>query len=176
MTGKTALATPNREPPRVEIEWTGDNDVGIELAGTWDRILKAAGGNAVLEGLVAQIVNVGAPGKRGDGSAADFALGFMDAMKPRDAAEAALIAQMAVAHQTVMMLAGRLNRAEMIPLAEAADRAFNKAARTYTAQMETLKRYRSKGQQVVRVERVEIKDGGQAVVGNVQSRGGDYES
>ena len=37
--------------------------------------------------------------------------------------------------------------------------------------METLKRYRSKGQQVVRVERVTVEDGGQAIVGAVETGG-----
>lgn len=41
--------------------------------------------------------------------------------------------------------------------------------------METLKRYRSKGQQVVRVERVTVADGGQAIVGNVNQRGAGDE-
>jgi len=36
--------------------------------------------------------------------------------------------------------------------------------------MDSLKRYRSKGQQPVRVERVNVKNGGQAAVGNVTRR------
>ena len=53
----------------------------------------------------------------------------------------------------------------------AAERALNKLARTYTAQVEALKQYRSKGQQIVRVERVNVESGGQAVVGHVQHGG-----
>jgi len=34
--------------------------------------------------------------------------------------------------------------------------------------MEALKRFRSKGQQTVRVKRVTVEEGGQAIVGNVQ--------
>lgn len=58
---------------------------------------------------------------------------------------------------------------------DAAERAFNNLVRSYAAQMETLKRYRSKGQQVVRVERVTVADGGQAIVGNVNQRGAGDE-
>ena len=47
----------------------------------------------------------------------------------------------------------------------------NPLARTYSAQMDSLKRYRSKGQQIVRVERVNVESGGQAVVGAVQHGG-----
>ena len=43
----------------------------------------------------------------------------------------------------------------------------NKLTRTFTTQMEVLKRYRSKGDQKVIVEHVHVHDGGQAVVGNV---------
>jgi hypothetical protein len=37
--------------------------------------------------------------------------------------------------------------------------------------MDALKKYRAKAQQVVRVERVTVEEGGQAIVGNVE-RGG----
>ena len=49
----------------------------------------------------------------------------------------------------------------------------NRCARTYAQQIETLRRLRSEPNQVVRVERVTVQDGGQAVVGNV-SRGGGH--
>jgi hypothetical protein len=39
--------------------------------------------------------------------------------------------------------------------------------------MDTLKRCRSKGQQTVRVERVTVEIGGQAIVGNVSKGGHD---
>ena len=81
--------------------------------------------------------------------------------------EALLLTQMAATHQATMMMARRLNTVENIPQQDSAERALNKLARCYAAQMDTLKRYRSKGQQTVRVERVTVQDGGQAVVGNV---------
>ena len=43
----------------------------------------------------------------------------------------------------------------------------NRLARTFAAQVEALKRYRSKGEQRVVVERVTVNEGGQAVVGNI---------
>ena len=42
----------------------------------------------------------------------------------------------------------------------------------YAGQMEALKKYRAKAQQTVRVERVTVEDGGQAIVGNVTHGGG----
>ncbi len=70
-----------------------------------------------------------------------------------------------------MMLARQLNHVQNLPQQDAAERALNKTARTYAAQMDTLKRYRSEGKQVVRVERVTVADGGQAIVGAVNGRG-----
>jgi hypothetical protein len=43
-------------------------------------------------------------------------------------------------------------------------------SRTYLAQMDALKKYRAKAQQVVRVERVNVESGGQAIVGDVSGR------
>ena len=49
----------------------------------------------------------------------------------------------------------------------------DKLSRTYAALLETLDRHRGKGQpQVVRVERVTVEAGGQAIVGAVTQGGG----
>ena len=71
-----------------------------------------------------------------------------------------------------MTMAKRLNHSETIPQQDSAERALNKLARTFTRQMQTLKRYRAKAHQTVRVERVEVNEGGQAVVGDVSYRRG----
>jgi hypothetical protein len=51
----------------------------------------------------------------------------------------------------------------------------NKLARTFAAQVEALKRYRSNGEQSIRVQHVTVNDGGQAIVGDVQAGGGEQE-
>ena len=48
----------------------------------------------------------------------------------------------------------------------------NKLSRTYATLLDTLNRHRGKGQQKVTVEHVHVHEGGQAIVGNVESRGG----
>jgi hypothetical protein len=48
----------------------------------------------------------------------------------------------------------------------------NKLMRTFTAQMEALRKYRTGGEQKVTVQHVHVNDGGQAVVGNVSHKGG----
>jgi hypothetical protein len=83
-----------------------------------------------------------------------------------------LAAQMAAVHNATMTFAGRLNRVDNIQQQDSAERAFNKLARTFVAQVEALKRYRTGGQQKVTVEHVTVNAGGQAIVGSVQTPGG----
>ena len=45
--------------------------------------------------------------------------------------------------------------------------------RAYTAQIETLHRLRHGGSQFVRVEHVQVNEGGQALIGNVRKDGGE---
>ncbi len=61
---------------------------------------------------------------------------------------------------------------ETLPQQDSAERAFNKLARTFTAQVEALKRYRTGGEQKVTVEHVHVHQGGQAIVGTVNRGGG----
>ena len=50
----------------------------------------------------------------------------------------------------------------------------NKLSRTYATLLEALNRHRGKGQQKVTVEHVHVHEGGQAIVGNVESPGGGF--
>ncbi len=161
----------SRDLPRAELTVSESGVLNICAHGRWGRIYKGAGNTAVANGLLAHLGCLGAHKKRFDEESTNFALGFLDAMQPRDAAEALLISQMAAIHMATMMLARRLNHVETIPQQDAAERALNKLTRSYAVQMDTLKRYRSKGQQVVRVERVTVENGAQAVVGNVTHGG-----
>lgn len=160
-----------RKPPRAALDWTEAGALDILIHGEWERILRASGNTTVSDGLISQAAVLGSHGKRIDAQATDFTLGFVDAMHPQYTVEALLLTQMAATHQAAMMLARRLNHVENIPQQDAAERALNKTARTFAAQMDTLKRYRSKGQQTVRVERLTVENGGQAIVGDV-SHGG----
>jgi hypothetical protein len=93
-------------------------------------------------------------------------------VKPRDERKAMLATQMGAIHAATMMLARRLNHVETIAQQDAAERALNKLARTFTTQMDALKRYRTGGQQKVTVEHVTVNSGGQAIVGAVTTGGG----
>ena len=67
----------------------------------------------------------------------------------------------------------RLSRVETIQQQESATNAFNKLARTFAVQLEALKRYRSTGEQTIKVQHVTINEGGQAIVGTVEHGGRD---
>ena len=94
-------------------------------------------------------------------------LAVVKGIEPRDQIEAMLGAQMAAVHNATMTFARRLAHAEIILQQDSAERAFNKLARTFSAQVELLKRYRSGGEQKVTVQHVHVAEGGQAIVGNV---------
>jgi hypothetical protein len=78
---------------------------------------------------------------------------------------------MAAVHICAMDSSRRFLWTDRLPAKDCAERALTKLTRTFATQMERLKRYRSKGQQVVRVERVTVNEGGQAIVGPVQHGG-----
>jgi hypothetical protein len=79
---------------------------------------------------------------------------------------------MAAVHNATMTFARRLNHVDNIQQQDSAERAFNKLARTFTMQMTALKNYRTGGQQKITVQHVNVEDGGQAIVGNIQGGGG----
>ncbi len=121
------------------------------------------------DGLVRQLLEVGSAGANQAGLR--YMLSMVQGIEPRDQVEAMLAAQMAATHNAIMTFANRLNHVETLPQQDGAERAFNKLGRTFAAQVEALKRYRSSGDQTMRVEHVTVNEGGQAIVGNVTGMG-----
>src|SRR5262249_54459345 len=102
----------------------------------------------------------------------NFAVGVMQAVKPRDEAEALLASQMAGIRLATMRAAQRLATSQNIPQRDSAARTLNQCARTFVTQIEVLKKYRANGQQVVTVQHVNVGNGGQAIVGTTLQTGG----
>ncbi len=123
------------------------------------------------EGVMDQVATLGQQDSSVSETASNFVMSVVAGVGPQDEIEAMLAIQMGAIHQATIMMARRLNHVKTLPQQDSAERALNKLARTFTSQVETLKRYRSKADQTVRVERVEVKEGGQAIVGNVQNGG-----
>lgn len=122
-------------------------------------------------GIMRQVASLGGQKTLVDETNANFILSVVRSVQPRDELESMLAVQMGAVHQATMMMARRLNHVDTIPQQDAAERALNKLARTFATQMETLKRYRTGGQQKVIVEHVTVNEGGQAIVGNVTHGG-----
>ena len=119
------------------------------------------------EGLFVQVANAVSKGPKTDIHATNFALAAIAGIGPKDEIEAMLAAQMAAVHKATMRYAMLLTHSDTIRQQDSNSRALNQLARTFTAQVEALKRHRSSGQQVV-VKHVTVNDGGQAVVGNIE--------
>ena len=119
--------------------------------------------------LIQQLANTGSRGQQPD--VLNFMLAVINGVKPKDELEALLAAQMAVVHCRFMAFGMQLNQAETLAQQGDAESALNKLARTFTMQMEALKRYRTGGEQKVTVQHVSVGEGGQAIVGNVTQAG-----
>ena len=103
-------------------------------------------------------------------------LAAMHGIAPKNEVEGMLAAQMVTVHYAAMNQMRLINSADTLEKFNCYANQANKLMRTYTAQMETLKRYRAKANQTVRVERVYVNEGGQAIVGNVQGGGGETKT
>src|SRR5262249_37065405 len=96
---------------------------------------------------------------------------------PGDELEGVIAAQLIAAHNAAMecyrraMIGEQTFEGRRENLSQA-----NNLSRTYAALLDTLNRHRGKGQQKVTVEHVHVHEGGQAIVGNVESRGGGLAS
>jgi hypothetical protein len=147
--GKLSVAVDHKDPV------TG-NLILLESCGTANEDFA--------NGLLNQLINVGRRGKDVETEDVNFMLAMVAGIQPRDEAEAMLAAQMAAIHNAIMTAARRLVRVESIPQQDSASNMLNKLARTYATQVDALKKYRSTGEQSIRVQHVTVNDGGQAVV------------
>ena len=92
-------------------------------------------------------------------------------MEPRDAVEAMLVSQLAVTHVAMTLVSQKVMDVGSWQVRESFERSMTRLSRTFLAQMDALKKYRAKAQQIVRVERVTVHEGGQAIVGSVRHGG-----
>lgn len=122
--------------------------------------------------ILLQVANASTHDGKVDERELNFMIAVIKGVKPKDQLETMLATQMAVVHSLTMNMVSRLNGSFTLPQLDITERALNKLARTFAAQVETLKRYRSTGDQKVTVEHVTVNEGGQAIVGNVIRGGG----
>jgi len=165
--------------PKFKVKYDGDRSTKLSPANAQPSMTNVlmcdvlnSADDAFVNGALDQIANIARHGQQLTEQELNFMLAAVHGIEPRDQTESLLAIQMIGIHNALMVMIRRLNHCETIPQQDSANNAINKLGRTFCAQLETLKRYRSKGEQVVRVERVTVGAGGQAVIGNVQTGGG----
>ena len=93
---------------------------------------------------------------------------------PRDTLEAMLASQMIAVNNMLLELAKRIfGKNQTVKSADSLINNFNKLTRTFTLQMEALRKYRTDGKQTIQVQHVNVNDGGQAIVGNIKGGGNE---
>jgi hypothetical protein len=120
-----------------------------------------------MHGILRQLVRAGVSGQKPDPVNLSFMISIIKSIKPRDAVEAMLVAQMVSVHVMTMRCAHHLASAEDIAQQDSAGRALGRLARTFPAQIEALNRYRNHAEPAITVQNVSVQDGGKAIVGNV---------
>jgi hypothetical protein len=98
---------------------------------------------------------------------------LMHGIAPKNELEAMLAVQTVAVHNLAMFMARQAAKAGTIEGINSHVNSLTKLTRTFTAQMEALGKYRNRGQQKVVVEHVHVNSGGQAVIGPVETGGGD---
>ena len=173
---KAHMAAQSKSAPRLKVSEGKVTVDHCDGAIGWIALMRAIGSTDYdfLEGLMSQHTNAGSHSPKPDDRGINFMLAVVKGIEPRDQIEAMLAAQMAAVHMASMTFARRLAHVENLPQTDSAERAFNKLTRTFAAQVAALKDYRSKGEQRMIVQHVNVSDGGQAIVGavNAPSEGG----
>ncbi len=154
----------------------GDDGVCNVVLVDEDQVGALFGGSSEQFGsaLLSQCVNVSG-GSEALSNDKEHAVAIVGEIAPQDGIEALLATQMAAVHIATMRHSRLMAGADIIERLELQERVFNKLARTFTTQMEALRKHRNGGKQTVTVQHVSVEDGGQAIVGNVQTGGGNDE-
>jgi len=181
---KRMPARAKKAPVRVKLERI-NCDIGKLLPPdddrqAWINRLKAALGTASIEFVDATLYQLQATARLPNSGVSEIAinaaLSMIESEQPRNETECAIVVQMACVHSATMAVLGRIgggHGGDRHVLAAAT--AVSRLCRTFAILVETLRRLRSGGSQVIRIERVDVRNGGQAVIGNIaagQSSGG----
>jgi hypothetical protein len=137
----------------------------------WDR-LKAALGTTSSDFVNATLVQIQNASRMPSGGISETSvnavLAFIEAAEPKNEIEAALAIQMACTHAVTMAVLSRAGGAHggdrhVAMMASAGARLLN----AFASQVETMRRLRNGGTQIIRVERIEVSETAQAIIGNV---------
>lgn len=94
-------------------------------------------------------------------------------LKPQDEIESMMITRLVVLHKNSMNIMAKAWQTDRVDFASSYTNSATKLMRCYNETLETLNRYRRKGEQKITVQHVNVSDGGQAIVsGNTTTIGG----
>lgn len=124
--------------------------------------------------LLAQVINA-QPGMENLGYA-NAAIALLQGIEPKDELEGMLASQMIAVHNLSMEYARRASGQNLsLDVSNSLISRTSKLMNIFTRQVETLQKYRSKGQQKIVVQHVQVSEGGQAIIGDVHQGGGGHE-
>jgi hypothetical protein len=168
-----------KQPAKIRIKGIQGNVVSFGSPGpthlAWRNQLKTAFGTVSDEFVDMALHHLERAARMPADGASDMAINgaiaMIAAFDPQNEMEAALALQAACTHMVAMAVMSRIGGAGGGPhrlpgLASASA----KLLRAYCTQIETFRRLRSGGEQNIRVKHVHVHEGGQAVVGSVNSR------
>lgn len=158
-----------RKAPRLKRVAEGEVNFGVS---TCDQMRELYGTKSEEAANLLLISALNAFGRNND-EYFDLMPAMAVALEPRDAVEAMLVTQMTATHLAITTMAQKFHHTDYPDVREAYERSMTRLSRTFLSQMKAFKKYRTKAQQVVRVERVEVNEGGKANVGDVSHRRGE---
>lgn len=165
-------ASAPRPKLKVETSTEGKAEMSIDHADPKEgaTLIEASFGTtdwSVAEALCGHLAQLAATGGAVNETSFKHALALAQGVQPKDEVEAMIATQMAAVHLATMDYAAKLHRCITVQASEAYERSLTRLSRTFTAQVDALKKYRTKGEQRVVVEHqhVHVYPGGQAVVG-----------
>jgi hypothetical protein len=178
--GSTASPVPEKAPAgALGLKVGGSANTGHKLTLREGTLEKIFGTDEPYQanGLLSHCLKVLKPSEADDTKECDDERGFMFSVVKdigaRDVVERMLAVQMAATH-VAMIRAGRsMATCTLLNQLEAHATNYNKLARTFTTQMEALRKHRTGGKQTVVVQHVTVAEGGQAIVGHVETGGRD---
>lgn len=104
-----------------------------------------------------------------------IAAGILAECQPQDLHEARLCLQSHNLFYQGMYYLDQAQKADKLPQAEFYMKSALKLIRLHTETVEAINRYKRKGEQKVVVQHVHVVQGGQAIVGTIETRGRGYE-
>lgn len=162
----------DREPSAVPVvKWHKDDDgrnVMVVEEPSWSTALGTKSID-LSQFIAEQLVLLSASNNQVSGKELAFNSAALAEIKPGDPMETMLATQMLAIHKETMAMSRRLGTAETVEVRKTYVRGLSQLARTFAAQTEALKKYRTKGTQKIIVKHVTVNEGGQAIVGDVNT-------